>query len=88
MSRMYDLRQKEVINTTDGNRYGFVSDLCIDIDKGVITAIIVPGPGRVLGVFGRDQEYKIPWCDIKKIGDDLIIVECETEKVLMECDLD
>lgn len=86
MSRMYDLRQKEVINTNDGARYGFVSDLVIDEVEGKIKALIVPGPGRVLGVFGRDQEYRIPWNKIKKIGEDIILVECETGKVLVECD--
>ena len=84
MARMYDLRQKEVINTNDGTRFGFVSDLEIDIAKGQVLAVIVPGPGRVLGVFGRDQEYRIPWDMINKIGDDIILVECGTEQVLSE----
>ena len=86
MARMYDLRQKEVINTSDGTRFGFVSDLEIDIEQGRTLAIIVPGPGRVLGVFGRDQEYRIPWDMINKIGDDIILVDCPTERVLVESD--
>ena len=81
--RMYDLRQKEVINLSDGARYGFVSDLEINTE-GEILALIVPGPGRVLGVFGREQEYRIPWDTINKIGDDIILVECSTGKVLVE----
>jgi len=83
---MYDLRQKEVINTNDGSRYGFVSDLDIDVTEGKIKSVIVPGPGRVLGVFGRDQEYKIPWDKIIKIGEDIVLVECETNKILVESD--
>ena len=86
MARMYDLRQKEIVNITDGARYGFVSDLEIDITEGRILSLIVPGPGRVLGVFGRDQEYRIPWDKITKIGDDIILVDCNTGKVLMESD--
>ena len=81
--RMYDLRQKEIVNTSDGARYGFVSDLEINTEEGKITGLVVPGPGRVLGVFGRDQEYRIPWDKIKKIGDDIILVDCETGSVLM-----
>ena len=84
MARMYDLRQKEVINTNDGARYGFISDLEIDETEGKILAVIVPGPGRVLGVFGRDTEYKIPWDVINKIGEDIVLVECDTSKVLVE----
>ena len=84
MARMYDLRQKEIINLSDGARYGFVSDLEIDTAEGKILSLIVPGPGRVLGVFGRDQEYRIPWEKITKIGEDIILVDCNTGKVLME----
>jgi len=86
MARMYDLRQKEVINTTDGARYGFVSDLDFCDKEGKILAIIVPGPGRVLGVFGRDQEYRVPWDKIIKIGEDIVLVDCDTNKVLRESD--
>jgi len=84
MARMYDLRQKEIINLNDGARYGFVSDLELDTEDGKIISLIVPGPGRVLGVFGRDQEYRIPWDKITKIGDDIILVDCNTGKVLTE----
>jgi len=37
-----------------------------------------------LGVFGRDQEYRVPWEMIKKIGDDIILVECQTSIVLVD----
>jgi len=84
---MYDLRQKEVINTNDGIRYGFVSDLEMDTSEGKIVALIVPGPGRVLGVFGRDQEYRIPWEVIIKIGEDIVLVDCDTTKVLIESEM-
>jgi len=84
MARMYDLRQKEIINQNDGARYGFVSDLELDTADGRIISLIVPGPGRVLGVFGRDQEYRIPWDKITKIGEDIILVDCNTGKVLTE----
>lgn len=84
MTRMYDLRQKEVINLSDGARYGFVSDLELDTNDGKIIALIVPGPGRVLGVFGRDQEYRIPWDMIHKIGEDIILVDCDTGMILVE----
>ena len=81
--RMYDLRQKEVINTANGCRYGFVCDLELDPGDGKVLSLIVPGPGRVLGMFGRDQEYVIPWHNIEKLGDDIILVDCETDDVLI-----
>ncbi|GHV41525.1 hypothetical protein FACS189490_08610 [Clostridia bacterium] len=83
--RMYELKQKEVINVRDGDRLGLVSDLEIDETCGKIRELIVPAPGRILGMFGREQEYRIPWACVKKIGEDLIIVECDTDKVVFDC---
>lgn len=75
MLRAGDLRQKEVINIADGMRLGFVSDVEIDFENGEIQAIVVPGPSRFLGVFGRDSDYVIPWYDIVRVGDDIILVD-------------
>lgn len=84
MARIHEIRQKEVINTKDGCRLGFVSDVEIDIKSGKITKIIVPGPGKVLGVFGREQEYHIKWGDIKRIGDDIVLIETEPDDLLVD----
>ena len=84
MLRIYDLRQKEIINIKDGTRFGFVADLEIDEKKGEISKIIVPGPARVFGVFGRDTEYCIPWDSIKRVGEDIILVDVVTEDCLEE----
>jgi len=76
---MCELRQKEVINECDCKRLGFVADLDFDIVTGCIFAIIVPGPGKLWGLFGRDTEYVIPFKCIKQIGPDIIIVKISDE---------
>lgn len=86
MVRIYEMRQKEVINIRDGCRYGYVCDLEIDIEEGLIVKLIIPGPGKIFGVFGREQEYHIPWKNVKQIGEDLILVDIETKKALVDCD--
>lgn len=84
MVRIYEMRQKEVINTRDGCRLGYICDIEVDTENGKIEKIIVPGPGKIFGIFGREQEYQIPWDAIKQIGDDLILVDVETEKILSD----
>lgn len=83
--RVCDLKQKEVINVCDCKRLGCVSDLIFDECTGCIEAIIVPGIGKICGIFGRDTEYIIPWRQIKQIGPDIILVEIDEEKVLKKC---
>ena len=84
-TRIYDLRQKEIINIKDGARFGFVCDVEFETESGRITQLIVPGPAKLLGVFGREQEYCIPWSDITQIGEDIILVDVDTKKSLTDC---
>lgn len=84
MARVEDLKQKEVINVEDGARLGFVSDVDINTKTGCVVKIIVAGPCKVFGFFGKDTEYVIDWCDIKKIGDDIILVDVDVDCVLKD----
>ena len=73
--RIRDLRCKEVINITDGCRLGFVGDVDVQIPEGHVTAIVVYGPCRFFGLFGRGEEFYIPWDCIQRIGDDIILID-------------
>lgn len=70
-----DLYAKEVVNAVDGKRLGHIIDIEIDVDTGKLTAIVVPGSGKFLGFFSRNDEIVIPWDKINKIGLDVILVE-------------
>lgn len=55
-------------------------------EKGCITHLIIPGPGCLCGIFGREKEFVIPFCDVRQIGADIILVEIkELEKVEKPC---
>ena len=73
--RVQDLRYKEVVNICDGLRMGFVCDVILNAATGQILALVVPGPCRFLGIFMREDDYVIPWECIRKLGDDMILVE-------------
>ncbi|MDE5781831.1 MAG: PRC-barrel domain-containing protein, partial [Lachnospiraceae bacterium] len=45
--RIYDLKQKEVINECDCKRLGYVNDILFNECTGCIEAIIVPGICRL-----------------------------------------
>ena len=73
--RIRDLRCKEVINICDGCRLGFVGDVDVKVPEGQVAAIIVFGPCRFFGLFGRGEDYYIPWECVQKFGDDIILVD-------------
>lgn len=55
--------------------FGFVQDVCADLETGNITSIIVPGSNKILSIFSNANDIVIPWQNIKCIGDDIILVE-------------
>jgi YlmC/YmxH family sporulation protein len=75
MIKTSDLRLREIINISDGKKLGLIKDLELNLEEGKIEAIVVPGPGKFLGLFGKDNDYVIPWENIKKIGVDVILVD-------------
>lgn len=83
--RLCELKQKDVINVCTCKSLGCPVDVEFDCQKGILTALIVPGPGRICGFFGRDTECIIPWNCIKQIGEDIILVEINEEKCFHPC---
>jgi YlmC/YmxH family sporulation protein len=75
MIKISELKQREVININDGRRLGIVYDVEIDMEEGKIDAIVVPGTGRVFGLFSKESDIVVSWENIKKIGTDVILVE-------------
>lgn len=76
--RFGDLRCKEVINIKDGTRIGFVDDIEFETCTAKILRIIVYGRARFFGLFGRDDDVIIDWCDIEVIGTDTVLVRFDS----------
>ena len=73
--RFSELRYKEIINICNGHRLGFVCDAEIEFPTGGIKALIVPGPARFFGLFGREPDFLIPVECVTRMGKDIILVE-------------
>ena len=78
--RFTDLQCKEVICVNDGRRLGFISDIQLGVPEGDVLAIVVPGPGRVLGLLGHRDDYLIPWRCIRRIGPEIVLVDVKIEE--------
>ena len=73
--RVSELRYKEIINVSDGSRYGWVGDVEVDLDSGQVRALVVPGRLRLLGLLGREEDRVFPWEAVRRFGADTILVE-------------
>jgi YlmC/YmxH family sporulation protein len=81
MVKISDFQIKDVVNVADGKKLGSISDIDINLGTGKIDAIIVGGTGKVLGFFGKDEDIIIPWKNILKIGEDVILVRYNNQEI-------
>lgn len=74
--RYKEISGKEIVNISEGSRLGILgqTDLEIDIKTGQIKAFIIPDY-KWFGFKKENGETKITWNSIKKIGEDMIMIE-------------
>ena len=77
--KLTQLQCKEVICMDSGRRLGYVEDVQIELPEGKVVALIVPCPGRLLGLGAIRQDFCIPWHCVRKIGPDIILVDIEPD---------
>ena len=74
-----ELGQKEIINLNNVERLGTIAnaDILIDEKTGEIISFLVPERKLQFKFFGEVEDMEIPWESIRKIGNDMIIVELD-----------
>ena len=68
-----ELRRKDIVSISDGRKLGRIVDLVFSSSTGKVQGIVAPY-GRKFLCF-RSQEVYIPYCNIKTIGEDIILVD-------------
>ncbi len=71
----FAMRCKEVINVVDGKSLGKISDLIFDLYSGQIYGLLVPASSSFFNIFRTGDEIFIPYQNICKIGEDVILVD-------------
>ena len=74
-STFLELRCKEVVNVVDGRRLGHVIDIVFSLSSFCVQGIVVPGDKSFWNVFKKGSELFIPFNQVLKIGEDMIMVE-------------
>ncbi len=78
--RVTELSCKEVVCICDGARLGYVTDVEVEVPEGQVKAIVVPGKGRFFGLWGHTEDFVIPWNAIRRVGDDIILIDCKVQE--------
>lgn len=70
--RLSDLQSKNIVNVFDGKNVGSIIDANISND-GSIESLVIETNKKFLS-FSKEEDMLVPWSDITKIGEDVILV--------------
>lgn len=71
--RLSELQNKDIVNMNNGSKIGVIIDVVIDELNGNMLSLIVQ-KNKLINLFNNSAEFEIKWDQIKKIGDDVILV--------------
>ena len=71
--RLSELQSKKIINITDGKNVGSIIDIKI-LENGSVESLIIEA-SRGLFSLNKELDEEIPWKNITKIGEDVILVK-------------
>ena len=74
--RISDLQNKIIVNINDGKEIGVITDLEINEVGEIINYYATPKK-KFFNIFSLNKEITFKNKDIKKIGEDVILVEIE-----------
>ena len=72
--RISDLQLKDIVNINDGKKIGRIIDAVIN-DTGIIEYLSIEKRGSLNNLFNKDNETTITFKQIKRIGEDVILVD-------------
>lgn len=72
--RLSEIQNKDVINLTTGVKIGNIIDIKINVDTGKIESFILEKK-KFSSIFSSNDEIEIYYDQIKKFGEDVILVE-------------
>lgn len=68
-----DIKRLQVVAINTGTILGYIKDFKIDLNSFRIKSLILPL--KNYSIFSKINSMEIPWENIKKIGEDVILVE-------------
>ena len=71
--RLSELQSKNIVNVLDGKNIGNIVDANVDTNGNIESFVVEERRG--LFSLSKDNNRLIYWKDIKKIGEDVILVE-------------
>ena len=76
-----DIKRKEVIDISNGERLGYIDDAVIDIQTSTLESLVIYGRNKLFGLLGKEDDISIPCSKIKVIGNEVVLVDLESHYI-------
>jgi len=73
--RLSELQRKDIVNINDGRIIGRIIDAEINEKDGSLESLIIEKSKYIRNLFTTENDLKIKFEQIKKLGSDVILVE-------------
>ena len=73
--KLSELQRKDIINLKDGKRVGKIVDVEFDINSGYMIHFVIEKANFVRNLFSTTDELNIKFTQIKKLGEDVILID-------------
>ena len=72
-----ELKKKDVVQMKTGAKLGRADDLKFDGEEGRLEGLILFGRAKLFGLLGRQPDLFVPWEEIARLGQDVILVNTD-----------
>ena len=73
--KLSELQKKDIINIKDGSRVGKIVDVEFDINNGYMIHFIIEKNSLIKSLLYNNNELTIKFSQIKKLGEDVILID-------------
>lgn len=79
--RLSELQRKDIISISDGRKVGKIIDVDINASTGEIEYIVIETTRLFRSILSNERDINIKFNQIKKLGEDVILVDTPWLKV-------
>ena len=73
--RLSELQEKDIVNIKDGKKIGKIIDVYFDESSGYMIKFVIEKTHFVRNIFSNTDEIVIKFSQIKKMGEDVILID-------------
>ena len=73
--KLSELQKKDIVNIKDGKKIGKIIDVYFDESSGYMIKFVIEKTHFVRNIFSNTDEIVIKFSKIKKMGEDVILID-------------